>query len=80
LHPYTVGLIESVPTIDGEIEKLYSIPGNVPAPGMVIQGCKFAARCNKVFDRCTQEMPPIRKIDESRSVRCFLYDEDGEVK
>ncbi|MCZ2260302.1 ABC transporter ATP-binding protein [Sporosarcina sp. G11-34] len=80
LHPYTVGLIESVPTIDGEIEKLYSIPGNVPAPGMVIQGCKFAARCSKVFDRCTQEMPPIRKIDESRSVRCFLYDEDGEVK
>lgn len=80
LHPYTVGLIESVPTIEGEIEKLYSIPGNVPAPGMVIQGCKFAERCSKVFDRCTQEMPPIRKIDEFRSVRCFLYDEDGEVK
>ncbi|MBE1553322.1 ABC transporter ATP-binding protein [Sporosarcina limicola] len=75
-HPYTVGLIESVPKIEGEIERLYSIPGNVPAPGEVIQGCKFAARCSKVFDRCRKEMPTLRKMDESRSVRCFLYDDE----
>lgn len=78
LHPYTVGLIESVPTIDGEIDRLYSIPGNVPSPGSIIQGCKFAARCSKVFERCTQEVPALKEINGSRSVRCFLYDDEEE--
>jgi peptide/nickel transport system ATP-binding protein len=78
LHPYTVGLIESVPTIDGNIDRLYSIPGNVPAPGSIIQGCKFAARCSKVFHRCTNEIPTLKEINSSRSVRCFLYDDEEE--
>jgi peptide/nickel transport system ATP-binding protein len=77
LHPYTVGLINSVPKIDGEIERLQAIKGNVPAPGSIITGCSFAARCSKVFDRCTKEMPALTKMDETRSVRCFLYDEVG---
>jgi peptide/nickel transport system ATP-binding protein len=77
LHPYTVGLIDSVPKIDGEIERLQAIKGNVPAPGSIITGCRFAARCSKVFDRCTKEMPALKKVDENRSVRCFLYDEVG---
>lgn len=79
LHPYTVGLINSVPKIEGEIERLQAIKGNVPAPGSIIQGCKFAERCNRAFERCTKEVPAIRKMDDSRSVRCFLYDEmEGE--
>ncbi|HJF31885.1 MAG TPA: ABC transporter ATP-binding protein [Sporosarcina psychrophila] len=77
LHPYTVGLINSVPKIDGEIERLQAIKGNVPAPGSIITGCRFAARCSKVFDRCNKEMPALTKMDETRSVRCFLYDEVG---
>lgn len=77
LHPYTIGLINSVPKIDGEIGRLEAIKGNVPAPGSEIKGCKFASRCNKVFDRCTKEMPALSKIDDTRSVRCFLYDEVG---
>lgn len=77
LHPYTVGLIDSVPKIDGEIERLQAIKGNVPAPGSIITGCRFAARCSKVFDLCTKEVPALKKVDENRSVRCFLYDEVG---
>lgn len=76
LHPYTTGLIESVPTIDGEIDRLYSIPGNVPAPGAEIIGCKFAARCSRVFDKCTEAVPPLIELEEGRAVRCFLYDEE----
>ena len=76
LHPYTVGLINSVPSIDGEIKRLQSIEGNVPAPGSVIQGCKFAARCSHAFERCTKEEPDLWLMDDSRAVRCFLYDDE----
>lgn len=76
LHPYTVGLINSVPSIDGEIKRLQSIEGNVPAPGSIIQGCKFAARCSRAFDRCRTEEPDLLLMDDARAVRCFLYDDE----
>lgn len=76
LHPYTVGLINSVPSIDGEIKRLQSIEGNVPAPGSIIQGCKFAARCSRAFDRCRKEEPDLLLMDDARAVRCFLYDDE----
>ncbi|HEX7065780.1 MAG TPA: ABC transporter ATP-binding protein, partial [Bacillales bacterium] len=75
-HPYTDGLIASVPTLDGEIERLNSIPGNVPAPDALPQGCRFAPRCPKVFDRCLTEKPEFKPMDAKRGVRCFLYDEE----
>lgn len=78
LHPYTEGLIGSVPTIDGEIRRLESIPGNVPAPGTELPGCRFAPRCRRAFGRCTQEVPEMRTFEDGRSVRCFLYDEGVE--
>ncbi|MFS1514322.1 ABC transporter ATP-binding protein [Chengkuizengella sp. SCS-71B] len=77
LHPYSEGLIESVPSIDGEISRLQSIEGNVPPPENLPQGCRFAPRCTKAFDRCFQEIPALSK-KVSRSVRCFLYEEEGE--
>ncbi|MCM3745047.1 ABC transporter ATP-binding protein [Sporosarcina luteola] len=76
LHPYTIGLINSVPSIEGEIKRLQSIEGNVPAPGSIIQGCKFAARCSHAFDRCWIEEPDLLLMDDSRAVRCFLYDDE----
>ena len=51
-HPYTKGLIQSVPDMRYKKDRLYSIPGNVPKPGPVQQGCRFAARCEFAFDRC----------------------------
>ncbi|MCW1927272.1 ABC transporter ATP-binding protein [Bhargavaea beijingensis] len=78
LHPYTEGLIHSVPDIEGDISRLQSIKGNVPAPGTVLPGCKFAPRCSKAFSRCTEKVPDMYVREDGRCVRCFLY--DGEVE
>lgn len=77
LHPYTEGLMNSVPSIDGDIERLQSIEGNVPAPENMPKGCRFAPRCPKAFDRCHQEAPVLENKDGIRSVRCFLYTDEG---
>jgi peptide/nickel transport system ATP-binding protein len=72
-HPYTIGLIQSVPDIRDKKERLYSIPGNVPKPGSVRQGCRFAARCEHAFSRCLQEDPELYEAGErGHRVRCFL--------
>jgi peptide/nickel transport system ATP-binding protein len=77
-HPYTKGLIKSVPDVRLKKEKLYSIPGNVPKPGTVRSGCRFAARCEFAFDRCLNENPGLYETSEVHKTRCFLYD-DSEV-
>lgn len=74
-HPYTIGLIKSVPDMRKQTEKLYSIPGNVPKPGSIKIGCPFASRCEHVFDRCTSQTPDFYQVGD-QSVRCFLYDKD----
>jgi peptide/nickel transport system ATP-binding protein len=74
-HPYTEGLINSVPLIEGEITRLNSIPGNVPSPEEFPKGCRFAPRCHKAFDRCYVEEPVLKSIASSRQVRCFLFEE-----
>ena len=58
-HPYTKGLIQSVPDMRYKKDRLYSIPGSVPKPGSIRQGCRFAARCEFAFDRCQQENPEL---------------------
>ncbi|TDL31485.1 ABC transporter ATP-binding protein [Jeotgalibacillus sp. S-D1] len=79
-HPYTRGLIQSVPDMRHKKQRLYSIPGNVPRPGSIKQGCRFAARCEFAFDRCLQEDPPLYKTAEGHSTRCFLFDnQEGKV-
>jgi peptide/nickel transport system ATP-binding protein len=74
-HPYTVGLIKSVPDMRKKVERLYSIPGNVPKPGSVKEGCRFAARCEHAFDRCFKESPELYQAGEGRKVRCFLHEQ-----
>lgn len=78
LHPYTEGLMLSVPTIDGEIERLFSIQGNVPTLDEMPAGCRFAPRCSKAFARCHAEQPNFKQVEPLRFVRCFLY-EDEEI-
>lgn len=75
-HPYTSGLIRSVPDVREKKERLYSIPGNVPKPGAEDHYCLFASRCPHVFDRCREKMPQLIEDENGRKVRCFLY-EDG---
>ncbi|WP_438312673.1 ABC transporter ATP-binding protein [Sporosarcina sp. FA9] len=78
-HPYTKGLIQSVPDMRFKKDRLYSIPGNVPRPGTVKQGCRFASRCEFAFDRCHQEDPVLYETSNTHTTRCFLYDEEGVV-
>jgi peptide/nickel transport system ATP-binding protein len=77
LHPYTKGLIDSVPSLYGDINRLNSIEGTVPSPELLPKGCRFAPRCPKAFDACHQSLPSLKKLEEHRSVRCFLFEEEG---
>ncbi|RYG73735.1 ABC transporter ATP-binding protein [Lentibacillus lipolyticus] len=73
-HPYTKGLIRSLPNMKQKEQKLYSIPGTVPKPKMGRIGCRFAPRCEFAFDRCFQEDPALYQLENGRSSRCFLND------
>jgi peptide/nickel transport system ATP-binding protein len=77
-HPYTEGLIRSVPDMRDKRDRLYSIPGNVPKPGTLKQGCHFAPRCEHVFGRCTAENPELLNTEDGHKVRCFLHEERKE--
>jgi len=78
LHPYTAGLIKSIPRLTGELERLVPIKGNVPTPGNFNQGCRFAPRCERALDICFAKQPEIKQVNGQRSVRCFLYEDDKE--
>lgn len=78
-HPYTKGLLKSVPDIRNKNERLYSIPGNVPKPGSIKHGCRFAERCEFAFERCSSENPELYKVDDrGHRVRCFLQTREEE--
>nr|WP_251030213.1 ABC transporter ATP-binding protein [Bacillus sp. ISL-35] len=74
LHPYTEGLMGSIPSVDEDHERLASIEGNVPSPENLPKGCRFAPRCPHAFDRCFSEMPNLVRKYGTRSVRCFLHE------
>lgn len=74
-HPYTKGLIESMPSIEEEVEWLKTIKGNVPIPSEMPKGCKFAPRCKYAIERCTVEEPKLLEIGEAQKSRCFLAEE-----
>ncbi|CAM3445253.1 ABC transporter ATP-binding protein [Brevibacillus invocatus] len=71
-HPYTIGLLNSLPKLEESQERLYSIPGNVPIPGSLTTGCRFAPRCEQAVDRCRQEMPELVAVGENHRSRCWL--------
>jgi len=76
LHPYTQGLIKSIPQIDhkhSEAQMLWEIPGNVPSLINLPPGCHFAGRCDRRMARCA-EMPPLLEIRPQHQVRCWLYE------
>ncbi|NBJ68005.1 MULTISPECIES: ABC transporter ATP-binding protein [Clostridia] len=74
-HPYTKGLIRSLPTMNKKEQRLYSIPGIVPKPKMGRVGCRFAPRCDLAFERCFQETPPLFELGRIRKSRCFLNEQ-----
>lgn len=72
-HPYTQGLMKSVPMIGLRHKKLSPIAGSVPSPYALPKGCKFAPRCPKAMDICRQEEPPEFEIGPDHTVNCWLY-------
>ncbi|MBT2666664.1 ABC transporter ATP-binding protein [Bacillus sp. ISL-4] len=72
-HPYTKGLLNSVPKMGQKTNRLESIPGNVPIPTNMPKGCKFAPRCSQAMDICQEQDPDLLQIAEGHQCRCFLY-------
>ena len=73
LHPYTRGLLGSLPSVDGEKRKrLPTIPGNVPGIFELPAGCKFVTRCPERFERCWREEPELLESSPGRWARCHL--------
>lgn len=74
-HPYTLGLLKSIPRLEDESnDPLYMIKGVVPDPRHMPKGCPFSDRCERCFARCREEMPRLVETEKGHSVRCFLYD------
>jgi len=74
LHPYTRGLMDSIPKIDSEERRLKSIAGTLPNLMEHFTGCRFASRCGAVKSLCRIKEPSLVDMD-GQSVRCFLYSE-----
>jgi peptide/nickel transport system ATP-binding protein len=72
-HPYTVGLMESKPSSNRKVERLYSIPGSVPNPIDMPNYCYFKDRCNKAFKACEGVYPPTYQISGTHKVACYQY-------
>jgi peptide/nickel transport system ATP-binding protein len=70
-HPYTKGLMGSIPTLEGSDTRLVQIPGSMPRLTAIPKGCAFNPRCTQVFDRCRVERPEPVAIDRSQ-VACWL--------
>ncbi|MGI8715617.1 MAG: ABC transporter ATP-binding protein, partial [Solirubrobacteraceae bacterium] len=78
-HPYTVGLLRSIPRRgagngNGGRATLATIPGSLPAPGSVTEGCVFADRCSLADDHCRKDAPPMYEIGGGRGARCHYHE------
>ncbi|MBQ4561082.1 MAG: ABC transporter ATP-binding protein [Clostridia bacterium] len=76
MHPYTIGLQKSKPTLKSDSNTLYSIPGNVPNPINMPDYCYFKERCSKCIGKCSGEYPDMIQVSPTHFVACHLYEED----
>ena len=76
-HPYTEGLLASVPRLDTKSERLDAIPGAVPHPLALPKGCKFAPRCKYCTKRCQEEEPALVSVADGQEIRCFYPDKEA---
>jgi peptide/nickel transport system ATP-binding protein len=80
MHPYTLGLLNSIPRLDDESnEPLYMIKGMVPNPLHMPQGCPFSDRCERCMEICKTKKPELRPVGD-HMVRCFLYENEEAAK
>lgn len=76
-HPYTTGLLKSMPRLDYQVERLYSIRGVVPNLLKLPQGCSFCTRCDHADDRCRAERPDLYETAPGHKARCFRCERGG---
>lgn len=81
-HPYTIGLLNSLPRHDLDQGKLEPIRGNVPSIRDMPKGCRFAPRCPAATDLCREKLPELEKDAHGNDIRCWIYSEewDGEAE
>jgi oligopeptide/dipeptide ABC transporter ATP-binding protein len=71
-HPYTIGLMGSIPSLGRRSAKLATIPGTVPPADRMPRGCRFSTRCPFADARCVAEPPPMRRFGDTHAARCWL--------
>ena len=79
-HPYTIGLLNSKPNLNRTSTRLDVIPGSVPNPLAIPDGCAFNPRCPHAMDICGNKMPHLDNIAQGRKVRCWLYNKEEGVE
>lgn len=75
-HPYTKGLLDSIPQLEGKKEVLGSITGTVPSPESMPTGCRFFDRCQFAMEKCKTESPPTFEVKETHTTACWIYEEE----
>lgn len=75
MHPYTLGLQKSKPVVRRSVDRLYSIPGNVPNPINMPSSCYFKDRCDRRCEKCNGEFPPMVQVSPTHTVACYLCEE-----
>ena len=76
MHPYTIGLQKSKPTMDSDSDTLFSIPGNVPNPVNMPNHCYFKERCSKCTKKCSGDYPGMVQVSPTHFVACHLYNDE----
>lgn len=74
-HPYTEGLLDSIPKISQPVERLSAIPGTVPSPHQFPSGCRFHPRCKFVMPICLEKEPPLIQLADHTQVSCWKHGE-----
>lgn len=78
MHPYTIGLFNSLPRLDVDAERLEPIKGMMPDPRNLPNGCAFCDRCPYATERCKQEHPDLREMEDGHAVACFyVFDKEA---
>jgi oligopeptide/dipeptide ABC transporter ATP-binding protein len=75
MHPYTVGLLGSIPKLNIESERLMTIDGTVPVPTNYPQGCNYAARCSFATPKCLSDEPQLVEVEVGHMVACHHWEE-----
>lgn len=74
-HPYTVGLMESIPSLDEELSRLKPIKGLMPDPANLPPGCRFHPRCPRAKPVCSERKPRVTRLKDGHEVKCLMYED-----